>query len=633
MSSKILPVVAAGVGSALGSMYLDSRYLLSRDLHQIRAGAVAIISHRIWEFQKKLHFYYRFKTKAKENPNAIYLSFEGREFTFREVELASNKLARWFMAEGIQKGDVVCMMLQNHPSFFFCMLAISKIGAIPSLINTNLSEDPLLHCVKIANAKLFIFDPVYETQVATIKDACREMNAKLVAYGESTFETELPYLSIAATLTPSILAPFSDEDTSEDLIRDVKGVDAAYLIYTSGTTGLPKAAISQHARVNFAMCMFTNTINMRKGDRVYCVLPLYHSSGMIVASSVSLHAGATIVLGRKFSASRFWNDCVDYNVNVFTYIGEFCRYLLSTPPHPEERNHNVRMIYGNGMRPDVWEKFRERFGIQEICEFYAATEAPTSLFNRNTGQFGQGAVGSRASLFRLIRREVQLIKIDAITGEPELDKNGFCKKAAYDEQGELIVHMVEGPVTFDGYYKNEGDTNKKILKNVFEKGDAYFRSGDLLKLDSDGFYYFGDRLGDTFRWKSENVATTEVAHAFGDYPGIAETNIYGALVPNHDGRAGMAALVLHPDAKLEFAELYQHLRKNLPKYAIPLFIRILPSMVMTGTFKQQKVAYRNEGIDLTKVPETEPIFWLRGDTYVPFTLQDYARIDVGKVKL
>ncbi|KAF7723014.1 hypothetical protein EC973_002430 [Apophysomyces ossiformis] len=395
---------------------------------------------------------------------------------------------------------------------------------------------------------------------------------------------------------------------------------------------MPKAAISQHARVTMAMMMFSGVATLQPDDRVYCVLPLYHSSGIIVSTLVTLQAGGSIVLGRKFSASRFWDDCVKHQVTVFTYIGEFCRYLLSQPSHPQERNHRVRLVYGNGMRPDVWNRFRERFGIASICEFYAATEAPTSLFNLNTGEFGAGAVGHRGYLFRAVRPELKLIKIDPITEEPVRTKDGLCVQCKFGEQGELVVLLdKDSPLQFSGYYKNEGATKKKILTNVLQKGDACFRSGDLLKLDHDGFYYFGDRVGDTFRWKSENVATTEVAQAIGVFPGIAEANVYGALVPNHDGRAGMAAIVLQEGAKLDFKALYQYLRRKLPRYAIPVFVRFVPAMELTGTFKQQKVEFRNQGIDMSKI--TDAVYWLQGDTYKEFTPQDYARLQAGEVKL
>ncbi|KAI8081974.1 uncharacterized protein B0P05DRAFT_538856 [Gilbertella persicaria] len=615
-------------------MYLDAKFLLSKDFHQISAGAVGFYYQKKWTHQDKLHYYFRFKEKAKENPNGIFIIFEGKEYTFRQIEKSSNRLAHWLMANNIKKNDIVCMMHQNHPTFFITLLAISKIGAVPSLINTNLADASLLHCIKIADTKMFIFDPVYEAQVASVLQGCQEMNVNLIAYGEATEESEFGPLSFGSVLTPSVLSQFSDADTSERPLRGIKFSDPAYLIYTSGTTGMPKAAISQHSRVCFGMVMFSRCANFKKGDRVYCVLPLYHSSGLIVSASSTLFAGGTIVLGRKFSAKRFWNDCVDYKVDSFTYIGEFCRYLLSQPPHPEERNHKVRMVYGNGMRPDVWEKFRERFAIPMICEFYAATEAPAGLFNVNTGEMGAGAIGLRGRLFRTLRKEAQLIKIDPITEEPARDKNGFCIKSPYDEQGELIVRIsTDGPIQFDGYYKNKSATDKKILTNVFEKGDMYFRSGDLLRLDRDGYYYFGDRIGDTFRWKSENVATTEVAQALGSYSGIHEANVYGVLVPNHDGRAGMAAIVLKEGTTIDFGDLYQYLRKKLPKYAIPLFLRFVPAMEITGTFKQQKVEFRNQGIDLSKIPESEPVYWLKGEVYVPFTIEDYAKVDVGKVKL
>ncbi|KAI7850793.1 hypothetical protein BDC45DRAFT_572481 [Circinella umbellata] len=630
------PVASAGLGGLLGSMYLDSRLLLNRDFHQIRAGAISQLYHRLWTWQDKLHLYYRFKTKAKAFPNHVFVIFEGKSYTFRQLEIASNRLAHWLLEHNVQKGEIVAMMHQNHPTFYISWLAILKIGATPALINTNLAEDSLFHCINVANARLFLFDPKYEEAVGTIADRLRAEGCSLFAYGEATENDELPSLSSidVPTLTPSVLNKYTSKDTDENLLSGVGNSDPAMLIYTSGTTGLPKAALSQHTRVNFGGLMYSGVTGVKPEDRVYCVLPLYHSSGIIVTTQVALQAGATIVLGRKFSASRFWDDCVKYKVTVFTYIGEFCRYLLSQPKHPQERNHKVRLVYGNGMRPDVWNRFRDRFGIPEICEFYAATEAPTTLFNVNKGVLGAGSVGHRGHLFRGIRREIKLVKIDPITEEALRGPDGLCVVAQYGEPGELLVRIDNATeLTFDGYYKNKGATEKKILRNVLQKGDAYFRSGDLLHMDQDGFFFFGDRVGDTFRWKSENVATTEVANALGLYPVFAEVNVYGALIPHHDGRAGMAAVVIKQGEKLDFKDLYQYLRRKLPRYAIPVFIRFVPSMDLTGTFKQQKVEFRNQGIDVNKIPETDPVFWLKGDTYVRYTPEDHARVEAGDVRL
>ncbi|KAI9269276.1 hypothetical protein BDA99DRAFT_504049 [Phascolomyces articulosus] len=627
-------IASAGLGGLLGSMYLDSRLLLNRDFHQIRAGAASQLYHRLWTWQDKLHLYYRFKAKAKAYPNRVFVIFEGKEYTFRQLEVASNRLAHWLLEKNVKKGDIVAMMHQNHPTFYISWLAILKIGATPALINTNLAEDSLFHCINVANSKLFLFDPKYEEAVATIADRLKAEGCVLFSYGEATENDELPPLSIAPTLTPSVLNKYSTKDTDEKLLGGVGNSDPAMLIYTSGTTGLPKAALSQHARVNFGGLMYSGVTGVSPDDRVYCVLPLYHSSGIIVTTQVALQAGATIVLGRKFSASRFWDDCAKYKVTVFTYIGEFCRYLLSQPKHPQERNHNVRLVYGNGMRPDVWNRFRDRFGIPQICEFYAATEAPTTLFNVNKGVFGAGSVGHRGYLFRGIRREIKLVRIDPITEEALRGPDGLCVVADYGEPGELLVRIDNASeLTFDGYYKNEKATEKKILRNVLQKGDAYFRSGDLLHMDQDGFFFFGDRVGDTFRWKSENVATTEVANALGLYPVFAEVNVYGTLVPHHDGRAGMAAVVIKEGETLDFKDLFNYLRRKLPRYAIPVFIRFVPAMEMTGTFKVTKKLFQEQGIDMKKVPETDPIYWLQGDNYVRYTPEDAARVDAGEVRL
>ncbi|KAI9320856.1 hypothetical protein BX666DRAFT_1245258 [Dichotomocladium elegans] len=631
-TDSLIKIAGAGVGTVLGSMYLDSRLLLSKDLHQLRPGLAAQIYHRLWTWQDKLHLYYRFKARAKATPHRVFVIFEDQEYTFSQLEKASNRLAHWMLAHNVKKRDIVCMMLQNHPTFYICWLAILKIGAVPALINTNLAEDSLHHCIKVAGASLMLFDPVYEQQVSTIAERLAAEGIELYAYGETTETSDLPPLSIAETITPSILANFTDKDTDEALLKGIGNSDAAMLIYTSGTTGMPKAAVSQHARIVFGVRMYSGVAGLTENDRVYCVLPLYHSSGIIITSATTLHAGGTIILGRKFSARRFWDDCYKYKATSFSYIGEFCRYLLSQKPHPHERDHSVRLVYGNGMRPDIWTRFRERFGISDICEFYAATEAPTTLINLNTGPFGACSVGHRGYLFRLLRPELKLIKIDPVTEEALRDPKGYCVMCKHNEQGELIVRIDDAnALGFDGYYKNKTATEKKIIRNVLTKGDAYFRSGDLLRMDADGFFYFGDRVGDTFRWKSENVATTEVAHALSLYPAFSEVNVYGALVPHHDGRAGMAAVVPKDGVQIDFKDLYSYLRRKLPRYAIPLFIRFVPAMELTATFKQQKANFREQGIDLSKI--TDPMFWHQGDTYVPFTMQDYQQVMAGNAKL
>ncbi|KAI8147283.1 hypothetical protein BJV82DRAFT_648107 [Fennellomyces sp. T-0311] len=627
-------VIAPLAGAVLGGMYLNAKYSIANDLTHFRAVGTALINHLRVERQDKMHLYYHFRDKAKATPDRVFLIFEGRTYTYRQLELASNRLAHWLLAQNVKPKDIICIMEQNHPTFYIAMWAIMKIGAIPSMINTNLQENALLHCLTVADTRIFLFDPVYESQVSTIAEEARAAGVSLYAYGEAT-EFEESTSLLGPSLTPNALAPYSDEDTDESLLKGVGVSDPAWLIYTSGTTGLPKAAVVQHARLNGVIWGSTVLSGITKDDVSYCCLPLYHSSALYMATHITLNIGAKLVLARKFSVTRFWDDVYNNNVTIFFYIGELCRYLMNRDPHPLETKHKVHTCFGNGMPPEIWNQFRDRFGIQKIAEFYGATEGPGGIFNLNTNQFSAGAVGYCGPLLRsTLRSEVKIIKIDPISEEPLRGKDGFCIECGYDEPGEMLIGMKAqgGRARFDGYYKNKSATSKKIIQHALKKDDIYFRTGDLLKMNSDGMYFFLDRLGDTFRWHSENVATTEVSQAVAKYPAVAEANVYGVKVPGHVGRAGMVALILRPNTTIDFADFYKHLSKQLPKYAVPIFIRFVPSMNITGTFKQQKVAFRDQGIDA--IPEDQkPVYWLQNGTYVPFTTEDYARIANGKVKL
>ncbi|KAI7882824.1 acetyl-CoA synthetase-like protein [Lichtheimia hyalospora FSU 10163] len=579
----------------------------------------------IW--QQRVHIYYRFQEKASETPDRVFLIFENETYTYRQLEQASNQLAHWLLSQNVKPKDVVCMMHQNHPSFVVALLAISKIGAVPALINNNLSDQALLHCLQVTESRLFLFDPVYTQQVATMAAQARSLNMALYGYGEG-------YTDDFPMVTEDMLASFSKEQPDDTCLHKVQPEDPAMLIYTSGTTGLPKAAINTHYRSNaISWTMSTFSQGLSANDTTYLCLPLYHATGLLVSFIATLMSGGKVVLARKFSASRFWNDISKYNITVFHYVGELCRYLANQPTHPLERKHKVRLIIGNGMRTDVWKPMRERFGIQNIFEFYGASEGLGGFINMCTGELGTGAIGRQGTLLDILARDWTIVKIDPVTEELARDENGFCIKCKSGEPGELLCQINDkANRRFVGYYNNNKANEKKIARNVFTRGDAYFRSGDLIRYESTGYIYFNDRLGDTFRWHSENVATTEVSHVVGQYPGIAESNVYGVLVPHHDGRAGMAALVLKPGVdELDMDDFYSYLEKRLAKYAIPVFIRILPEMSSTGTFKQQKHGLREQGID--KVPEDQPLFWLRGKTFVPFGKEELASVQQRKAKL
>ncbi|RUS32245.1 hypothetical protein BC938DRAFT_475960 [Jimgerdemannia flammicorona] len=623
MNSKNLSIAASAL---LGSMYLDSRFHIRRDLHQVYVSAHYNFMHWRFTHEDRMNLYFRFADAAKKNPDKVSLVFQGRDYTFRELER-----------------HIVAIYMQNSPHFILSWLAIMKLGATPAFINNNLTDIPLLHSLRTSTAHLLLLDPTcaanVEPHANKIKD---DLGIEIWSYGAT--DDPLPFCE---PLTERALRMFGEENLSEKMIKGTKQHDIAMLIYTSGTTGLPKSALtcggictaSAPMIASIASCHYITApppwvIHASVADRVVCGSVLFYPILGMLGIAVSWQTGCTVVLGEKFSNSHFWDECRENDVTVLIYIGEICRYLLATPPSPLDKQHKVRLAYGNGLRADIWNQFRDRFGIRMIGEFYASTEGTNSLFNPNNGEFGSGAVGHRGSLIRSLIKDVCIIRVDPITEEPIRAPNGFCIECEYNEPGELLlVNKKDAPLEFQGYYKNSDATNKKIIKNVFKKGDVYFRTGDLLKLDPEGHFIFADRVGDTFRWKSENVSTAEVAEVLGTYPAIQEANVYGVELPGHDGRAGMAAITIKEGQKIDFKELAKFVTAKLPRYAVPVFLRILPAMELTGTFKQRKVELRNEGVDPEKISESDPIYWLTNDGYCPFGRQEWASIVAGKAKL
>ncbi len=370
--------------------------------------------------------------------------------------------------------------------------------------------------------------------------------------------------------------------------------DRALYIYTSGTTGLPKPANINHYRLMLASHGFAGVMDTRPTDRMYDALPMYHTNGGVVATGATLVRGGSVVIREKFSAREFWDDVVKWDCTLFFYIGELCRYLTNSPPSPNETKHRIRLCCGNGLRPDVWAQFARRFRIPQILEFYAATEGNVSTFNFESKP---GAVG-RIPWFMAHRFPTKIVKFDVEKEQPVRNAQGFCVEAEPNEAGEAIGRILNDPSKpasrFEGY-ATKAETEKKILRDVFEQGDVWFRTGDLLRQDEQGYFYFVDRIGDTFRWKGENVSTSEVAEAISMFPGVAEANVYGVTVPGRDGRAGMAALVV--DGDIDLKAFRKHLMDRLPEYARPLFLRIREEMDVTGTFKQRKLDLVREGFD------------------------------------
>jgi acyl-CoA synthetase (AMP-forming)/AMP-acid ligase II len=383
-------------------------------------------------------------------------------------------------------------------------------------------------------------------------------------------------------------------------------------------------------------------------------MPLYHSTAAILAFCTSLLAGTTLVIGHRFSARNFWKEVRESNATVIQYVGETLRYLLAVPREVDpvtgedlDKKNNVRLAYGNGLRPDIWNRVKERFGIETVAEFYASTEGVSGHWNISSNDFTAGAIGRNGYLAELLLgRTMAVVEVDHESEAPWRDqKTGFCRRVERGEPGELIYALDPANISkgFQGYYNNNKATEGKILRDVFAKGDAWFRTGDTVRWDREGRWYFSDRIGDTFRWKSENVSTAEVAEILGNHPDVLEANVYGVLLPHHDGRAGCAAIVLkdpvtggvsvaEPSEKI-LESLAIHVLSNLPRYAVPLFLRVTTQLQATGNNKQQKHVLRVEGVDPSRVPATDRLYWLQGNKYVPFGQQDWGRLNAAQVRL
>jgi len=508
--------------------------------------------------------------------------------SYRELAAACHRYARWGLARGLGRADTVCLIMANCPDYLAIWLGLTGIGTTVALINTNLRGELLAHSLNLVA-------PRYVITGASLAEAVRTVRP-LVAPGVEYWVSgagggDLPRLDEAIA------------GLSGDALRDGEGsvpslADRALCIYTSGTTGLPKAANVSHFRLMQWSHWFAGLIDVQPADRMYDCLPLYHSVGGVVATGATLVGGGAVVLRERFSASGFWKDVVTERCTLFQYIGELCRYLLASPPQEEESRHMLRLACGNGLRADVWREFQQRFRIPQILEYYAATEGNFSLYNC---EGRAGAIG-RIPPFLAHRVPVALVKFDVEAAAPVRETSGRCVRCAPNEIGEALGQIVSAnrATRFEGYTDDAASAGK-ILRDVFAPGDAWYRTGDLMRRDEQGFFYFVDRIGDTFRWKGENVSTTEVAGVIAACPGVTDAAVYGVRVPGTEGRPGMAALVAGPG--FDLGELRRALVARLPDYARPLFIRIVTAIELTGTFKLRTQVLAREGYDPARMSD------------------------------
>ncbi|XP_076347626.1 long-chain fatty acid transport protein 4-like isoform X2 [Tachypleus tridentatus] len=511
--------------------------------------------------------------------------------------------------------------MENKPEFVALWLGLSKIGIVAALINTNQRLQALAHSVTVVKSKAIIFGSELLDAVKDVSNTLDRNGLKYYCYGN--FDPKSFSVNSLDTLLLHSLP------VSPLTISQVNFSDRLFYIYTSGTTGLPKAAIIKHSRFIWLGTCVRWMLNMPDNEIYYTSLPLYHSAAGLLFTCQAVVHGDTVALRRKFSASKFWEDCIKFNATVAQYIGETCRYLMAQPVQPEQRQHRVSTVIGNGLRPTLWSSFCKRFQIKTVGEFYGSSEGNTNIINTNNTT---GAVGFISRIIPSIY-PVTLIKVDEATGEPLRNKDGICVKCKPGEPGEFVGKIIKNdPVrNFDGYV-NEQATTMKVAKNVFSMGDLAFLSGDLMVMDENGYIYFKDRTGDTFRWKGENVSTMEVEAAISQVLGFTDCVVYGVEIPGTEGKAGMGAI---SDSKcaIDFNTLAQNLKKFLPLYAVPIFLRVVNNLDSTGTYKLKKVNLQQEGYDMNRVKD--PLYYLDMNTvkYTPLDQDVYEKIISGKIRI
>jgi len=639
--------VLAVPATAAALAYLNARWRISPDLGVLRAIIGAKRNFLKREKADRVNSFYLLEEYANNwhTADKPFLVYEGKSWTFKQTHSIVLRYAGYLKSRhSVVRGEIVAIDFMNCPQFLFLTFAIWSLGATPAFINYNLTSTPFVHCVRVSTARLLIVDPEIEAKVLT-----PETRAALTSssFGDNASPVGIAVLTPGLQSSLEYFPPYRAPDSarSGDAARS-----PSVLIFTSGTTGMPKAAIVPWERCVFgsdlvARWLGLRPVTSRNPDRYYTSMPLYHSSAFMLGFHSCLVRGVTLILGHKFSVSNFWEEVRASDATVIQYVGETLRYLMSNPPQPDDRTkHRVRMAFGNGLRPDVWDRFKSRFGIETIAEFYGATESVSASFNLSRNSFSSGAIGAYGLLGELVLASLQaIVRLDWETERPWRNpKTGLCEKVPRGEVGELLnpVERADIGAKFQGYFGNQEATDGKILLDVLKKGDAWYRTGDLVRWDKEGRLWFIDRIGDTFRWRSENVSTAEVGQVLGNHPRVLEANVYGVEIPSHEGRAGCAAVLLRdvPSDGEVPADLLEslaiHNLNGLPKYAVPLFIRVVSQIMTTGNNKQQKHVLRKEGVD-PQLVGNDNIFWLRPGLlrYESFGPGEWNLLLGGKVKL
>lgn len=550
----------------------------------------------------------------------VLIKYQDRQLTYAGFNGRCNQIARYLKAQGLGSGDVIALYMENRLEYLLYMTAITKTGAVAALINHSQQGKVLTHSINLVSARAVIAGEELLEPLSAVTDS--------LDYPADVFAVPDPESKSNELISGYVNIEQALRDYSEDNLPEVAQIDAdspCLYIYTSGTTGLPKAAIQRHkklAGLATGLGMLSGAVTSR--DTVYSTLPLYHGTALFFSWLSVFANGATLAIRRKFSASEFWQDVIDYDATVFVYVGELCRYLLNQRESPLDRQHRVHLVTGNGLRPDLWDEFKSRFGIREIREFYGSSEGNLACYNLFNQDKTMGMVlGSYA-----------VVKIDTESEEPVKDSNGHLIRCDKGEPG-LLLGRITRVTPFDGY-TDEEKNESKVIHDAFRSGDAWFNTGDLVKEQGWRHLQFVDRLGDTYRWKGENVSTGEVEMIVNQYPRIRESIAYGVEIPDTNGRAGMVAVVLEENEQsLDAGGLYQYLKAELPSYAVPVFVRTLNSVSATGTFKYQRNHLKKQGYDKSSFDDSSDEVYVAlpgSDSYCPLTDEVFEKLKQGEYR-
>lgn len=556
-----------------------------------------------------------FEKAVKRNPHGTALLFEDQKFSYQELNEWANQIGHFYLSLGARKGDVIAVMVENRPELVATVVALAKIGVTSALVNTSQTAKALTHSINLVK-------PIAVIVGEECRHAVEEVRQDLTVAADRFHWLADQATQVDAGTAPKDWANLADKidhfpKFNTPTTHSIQGKDGLFYIYTSGTTGLPKAVIFTHSRWTLAYGTYGHVLNLNKDDVMYVTLPLYHATGIVVCWCGVIAGGATLALRRKYSTSAFWKDVQKFDVSAIGYVGELCRYLMDAPVSELEHGHRVKKMIGNGMRPNIWDKFKQRFGVEEILELYASSE----------GNVGFSNVFNFDNTVGFSPTPYAIVEFDKESNAPVKDAKGWCKKVKKGEVG-LLIGKITRRSPFDGYTDPEKNQSV-IMKDVFKAGDAFFNTGDLVRDIGFRHAQFVDRLGDTFRWKGENVSTTEVENAVSEYEKIAEAVVYGVEIPNTNGRAGMAAITLAAGTELTAQDLKQmatEFKKCLPAYAVPVFLRVQVQVETTGTFKYQKNKLKEQAFDPNKNDERLLVLLPNATKYCDLTVEIFNNI-------